>query len=179
MIQGLRNNRRRECDGDGSARHSCDDGGRNDGRGSGQNLGCGRAISDGLNGRVGADNNRRDYGRLSSVESSAIGNSHRVRSYGGEGCSFRRSTDNGAKHNIGGGHNVRGRGRNKRGVNVRDCLVVSRPYRLGAGHSNRVRADFRGGRSTDHRNIVSRCLFDSLDCMFVSETLIHCAGCDV
>lgn len=163
MIQGLRNDRWRECNGDRSARYGCYDGRRNDSRGGSENLGCGRAISDSLNGRERADNNRCDYGRLGCVESSAIGNGHRIRSYRGEGRGFRRSTDNSAKHNIGGGYNVRCRGRNQRGVNVRDCVVVGRPYRLGAGHGNRVGTDFRGGRSTNHLNIISRCLFDGLD----------------
>lgn len=163
MIQGLRNNRWRECNGDGSARHGCCDGRRNDSCGRSENLGCGRAIGDSRNGGVRADNNRSDYSRLGCVESSAIGNSHRVRSHRGEGCCFRRSTDNSAKHNIGGSYDVRCRGRNQRGISVRDCVVVGRPYRLGARHRNRVGADFRGGCSADNLNIVSRCLFDGLD----------------
>lgn len=158
MIQGLRDNRWRECDRNGSARNGCCDGRRNDSCGSGKNLRCSRVISDSLNRGEGADNNRCDYGRLGCVESSAIGDGYRVRGHRSEGCCFRRSTDNSAEHNI----RFCCRCRNQRSIDVRDCVVVSRPYRLGAGHGNWVGTNFRSSRSTNHLYIISFGLLDGL-----------------
>lgn len=169
MIQSLCNNCWGKCNGGESAGNSCCDGRRNYSRGCSENLGCRRVIGDCLNRRERADNNRSDYGRLGCVKSSTIGNGHRIRSYRGEGCGFRRSTNNSAEDNIGGSYNFRCRDWNQCGVNVRDCVVIGRPYRLGASHGNRVGTDFRGRRGTNHLNIVSRCLLNGLDRVLVNS----------